>query len=216
MIDKENEPQQNQLDKIEEGNEIIAENEEENYEEEDAEKIISELQEKISQLEKTNKELKSKLDSFTKKQNLNTQIFGRLAAAGLKKKFGLKVDVSKLQNNSVKIAELMKEKEELQQNNENMLDMLTEKEIENEELNEKFENYKLEVQKEKEKDMEKIRALEEKIESMEAPKNDTSFFKVLLEFDAQKEKLKQQLKDYARIEQDLNQQINEKDIQIKK
>ena len=48
----------------------------------------------------------------------------------------------------------MKEKDELQQINEKMLDMLTEKELENDELNEKLENYKLEVKIENEKNLE--------------------------------------------------------------
>ena len=46
--------------------------------------------------------------------------------------------------------------------------MLKEKELENDELNEKLENYKLEVKKENEK---QIKILEEKIEDLENSKN---------------------------------------------
>ena len=204
-------------DEIGERNEIIAENENENenYDEESAEKIISELQEKIDNLEKTNKELKTKVDSFTKKQNLNSNILMGIATLGLKKKFGL--NIPKLQNDSVKIAEIMKEKEDLQQINEKMLDMLTEKELENDELNEKFENYKLEVKKENEKNLEQIKTLEERIESMENSQNENNnVFKMLFEFEAQKSKLKEEIKDHEKNEYDLNQQIEEKESKIKK
>ena len=69
---------------------------------------------------------------------------------------------------SIRVAEIMKEKDELQQIDEKMWDMLTEKELENDELNEKLENYKLEMKKEKEK---QIKILEEKIEDLENSKN---------------------------------------------
>ena len=64
----------------------------------------------------------------------------------------------------------MNEKDELQQINEKMLDMLTEKELDNDELNEKLENYKLEMKKKKEKNLEQIKILEEKIKDLENSK----------------------------------------------
>ena len=199
-------------------NEIIAENENENDDEEkeeSAEKIISELQEKIDNLEKTNKELKTKVDSFSKKQNIKGSFLMGIASLGLKKKFGL--SLPKIQNDSVRIAEIMKEKEDLQQINEKMLDMLTEKELENDELNEKFENYKLEVKKENEKNLEQIKTLEERIESMENSQNENNnIFKMLFEFEAQKTKLKDEIKEHEKNEYDLNQQIEEKESKIKK
>ena len=45
----------------------------------------------------------------------------------------------RLYYDSIRVAEIMKEKDELQQINEKMWNMLTEKELENDELNEKLE-----------------------------------------------------------------------------
>ena len=209
IIDKKDEA--NQLDEIKEGNENYEEDEEE-----DANKLISDLQSKIVLLENSNKELKNKLESITRKQTLNSGLLMKMAAVGLKKKFTFKSDVSKLQNDSVKLAEIMKEKDDLQQINEKMLDMLTEKELENDELNEKFENYKLEVKMENEKNMEQIKALEEKIEALENSRDENNLDEVLLEYDNQKEKYKQQINTYTKLEQELNDQLEEKDNKIKK
>ena len=85
-----------------------------------------------------------------------------MAAAGFKRKLLLS------KNDSIRVAEIMKEKDELQQINEKMWDMLTEKELENDELNEKLENYKSEMKKENEK---QIKILEEKIEDLKNSKN---------------------------------------------
>ena len=71
-----------------------------------------------------------------------------MAAAGFKRKLLLS------KNDQIRVAEIMNEKDELQQINEKMLDMLTEKELDNDELNEKLENYKLEVKIENEKNLE--------------------------------------------------------------
>jgi hypothetical protein len=64
----------------------------------------------------------------------------RLASFDLRKKFELK---NSNDNDSIKWAMINKEKNELQEINEKMLYMLTEKELENDDLNEKFENFKL-------------------------------------------------------------------------
>ena len=49
---------------------------------------------------------------------------------------------------SIRVTEIMKEKDELQQINERMWDMPTEKELENDELDKKLENYKFKVKTE--------------------------------------------------------------------
>ena len=54
-----------------------------------------------------------------------------------------------------------KEKNELQEINEKMLYMLTEKELENDDLNEKFENFKLEVKIQNKELVDKIKQKEE-------------------------------------------------------
>ena len=58
-----------------------------------------------------------------------------------------------------------------------MLYMLTEKELENDDSNEIFENYILEVKMENEKNEDIIRNLEEKIETLEISKNDNKLIR---------------------------------------
>ena len=156
--------------------EKIDDNESENEEldeekEENANKIISDLLEKIVLLEKTNKDLKNKIESLTKKQTLNSSILTKIETVGLRK-FTLKSD---LQKDSVKLAEITKEKDELQQINEKMLDMLTENELEIDDLNKKLEDCKLEAKIQNEKNLEQIKALEERIESLENTEKDNEF-----------------------------------------
>ena len=121
---------------------------------------------------------------------------------------------NKGKDDAVKMAEIMKVKDELQLINEKMLDMLTEKEIENDELNEKFENYKLEVKIENEKNLEYIKELEEKIEALENANNEIQFEEFINEYEKQKEDLNEQINEYNKLEKDLNNQIEEKDEKI--
>ena len=197
--------------------EKIAENESENEEldeekEENANKIISDLLEKNVLLEKTNKDLKNKIESLTKKQTLNSSILTKIATVGLRK-FTLKSD---LQKDSVKLAEITKEKDELQQINEKMLDMLTENELEIDDLNKKLENYKLEAKIQNEKNLEQIKALEERIESLENTEKDNEFDEVFNEYENNKVKLQKQISGFTKLEEELNYQLDEKDKKIKK
>lgn len=197
--------------------EKIAENESENEEfdeekEENANKIISDLLEKIVLLEKTNKDLKNKIESLTKKQTLNSSILTKIATVGLRK-FTLKSD---LQKDSVKLAEITKEKDELQQINEKMLDMLTENELEIDDLNKKLENCKLEAKIQNEKNLEQIKALEERVESLENTEKDNEFDEVFNEYENNKVKLQKQISGFTKLEEELNYQLDEKDKKIKK
>ena len=197
--------------------EKIAENESENEEfdeekEENANKIISDLLEKNVLLEKTNKDLKNKIESLTKKQTLNSSILTKIATVGLRK-FTLKSD---LQKDSVKLAEITKEKEELQQINEKMLDMLTENELEIDDLNKKLEDCKLEAKIQNEKNLEQIKALEERIESLENTEKDNEFDEVFNEYENNKVKLQKQISGFTKLEEELNYQLDEKDKKIKK
>ena len=197
--------------------EKIAENESENEEldeekEENANKIISDLLEKNVLLEKTNKDLKNKIESLTKKQTLNSSILTKIATVGLRK-FTLKSD---LQKDSVKLAEITKEKEELQQINEKMLDMLTENELEIDDLNKKLEDCKLEAKIQNEKNLEQIKALEERIESLENTEKDKEFDEVFNEYENNKVKLQKQISGFTKLEEELNYQLDEKDKKIKK
>ena len=197
--------------------EKIAENESENEEldeekEENANKIISDLLEKIVLLEKTNKDLKNKIESLTKKQTLNSSILTKIETVGLRK-FTLKSD---LQKDSVKLAEITKEKDELQQINEKMLDMLTENELEIDDLNKKLEDCKLEAKIQNEKNLEQIKALEERIESLENTEKDNEFDEVFNEYEINKVKLQKQISGFTKLEEELNYQLDEKDKKIKK
>ena len=135
---------------------------------------------------------------------------------GLRKKFTLKKDITQKKYDDVKVAEIIKEKEHLQEMNENMLDMLTEKEIENEDLNQKFENYKLEAKMQNEKDLEQITNLEKEIELLKNAKEISPYEEIDEEYKRHKEQLQQQINYYNKLETDLNKQIREKDDKIKK
>ena len=200
------------LDGTEESNKNLIDNENNaEKKEETSDKTILELKNRISQLEEKNKDLKTKVSKFTKKQSLSTMLFVGTAATRFRKKILL---WNKGKDDAVKIAEIMKEKDELQLINEKMLDMLTEKEIENDELNEKFENYKLEVKIENEKNLEYIKELEEKIEALENANNEIQFEEFINEYEKQKEDLNEQINEYNKLEKDLNNQIEEKDEKI--
>ena len=180
------------------------------------EKLILDLQEKIIFLEKENKALKNKVESITKKDALNNTIIMKMSMVGLRKKFTLKKDITQKKYDDVKVAEIIKEKEHLQEMNENMLDMLTEKEIENEDLNQKFENYKLEAKMQNEKDLEQITNLEKEIELLKNAKEISPYEEIDEEYKRHNEQLQQQINYYNKLETDLNKQIREKDDKIKK
>ena len=180
------------------------------------EKLILDLQEKIIFLEKENKALKNKVESITKKDALNNTIIMKMSMVGVRKKFTLKKDITQKKYDDVKVAEIIKEKEHLQEMNENMLDMLTEKEIENEDLNQKFENYKLEAKMQNEKDLEQITNLEKEIELLKNAKEISPYEEIDEEYKRHNEQLQQQINYYNNLETDLNKQIREKDDKIKK
>ena len=173
--------------------------------EEDPEKIISELQEKIMRLEKMNNDLKSKNEDLKKNNIENDSVMKKMGHVGMRRKLTSQGTFKQVQNDSLKIAELIKEKDDLQEINEKMLDLLTEKELENEDLNQKFEDYKLEVKLENEKNLEKIQSLEDKIDLLENAKGGTIYDidEVVNEYNKSKDSLKQQINDYSKIEQDL-------------
>ena len=120
-------------------------------------------------------------------------------------------------NNSMQIAEIIKEKDDLQLMNEKMLDMLTDKEMENEDLLEKIENYKLAAKLEVEKYLEKIQSLEDKIASLEYSNGSKYDIDSLVhEYNNYKERLKRQINEYIKNEENLTQQIAYKDRMIQK
>ena len=215
MSDEEKAFSKDPFEEIKETEEYEVNNEEENLYEEIEENEENEtnidLKEKISNLEKTNQELKEKIESMTKKQNLHNSMYLRMSSIGLKRTLSPKND---LQSDSAKFAQITKEKDDLHQMNENMLDMLTEKELELEDLNVKFEKYKSEAETEKEKYMLQIKSLEGKIKTLENSIEENNFEEVFNQYEIQKERLKSQLDDYKQLEEELNNQIEEKDQKI--
>ena len=86
------------LDGTEESNKNLIDNENNaEKKEETSDKTILELKNRISQLEETNKDLKSKVSKFTKKQSLSTMLFVGTAATRFRKKYccGIKAKMTR-------------------------------------------------------------------------------------------------------------------------
>ena len=195
--------------------------EEEGEEEEDEEsnKIILELREKVLRLEKMNSDLKEKINDLKKNKIENDSIMRKLTSVGNRRKIDIRSGSGNIQNN-LKMAELIKEKDDLQEMNEKMLDLLTEKEIENEDLQQKFDNYKLEVKMENDKNLEKIQNLENKIELLENSKDGTTTMididEIIKEYDKSKDKYKQQINELTKSEEELKSKLDLKERSIEK
>lgn len=222
MEDKDNKTNKNlpisSLEQIDEKNELFEPINEVEDEEMDPDNKIAELQQKIISLEKQNKDLHSKNQGLTKNNNLNSSILLRMSLVGPRRKLrASQRNFSIANDDSIKLAEIMKEKDDLQQMNEKMLDLLTDKELENEDLIQKLENYKLETKIENDKNLEKIQSLEEKIAILENTKGSTyDIDEIINEYNNYKERLKRQLNECAKTEENLKQQIDMKDRTIQK
>ena len=191
-----------------------------NDDEEDPEKVIADLQEKVMRLEKMNKDLRSRNEGLKKNNIENNSTMNRMSLVGLRRKFTSQGNFNEVQNDSVKLAEIIKEKDDLQEINEKMLDLLTDKELENEDLLQQLENYKLEMKIEKEKNLEKIQNLEDKIVALENSKEGSGgafdIDDIINEYNNYKERIKKQINEYTKNEEDLKQQIEMKDRAIQR
>ena len=98
-------------------------------------------------LEKMNNDLKAKNEDLKKNNIENNSLMNKMSHVGLRRKFTVQTTLKKAEDDSVKMAEIVKQKDDLQEINEKMLDLLTEKEMENEDLAQKLENYKMEAKK---------------------------------------------------------------------
>ena len=206
------------LEEIDEIYETVNEDNED-LKEEDPEKIIADLQQKIIRLEKMNNDLRSKNEGLTKNNIENNSVMTRMSLVGLRRKFTSQGTFNQVQNDSIKLAEIIKEKDDLQEINEKMLDLLTDKELENEELVQKLENYKLEAKLENEKNLEKIQNLEDKIVMLENSKGGNGAFDIddiINEYNNYKERLKKQINEYIKNEEELKQQLEMKDRSIQR
>ena len=187
---------------------------------EEPDKVIADLQEKVMRLEKTTADLKAK-NEILKKENIeNTSLMKKMGYVGQRRKFTTQKAGENAEEDSVTIAKLTNEKDDLQEINEKMLDLLKEKELEIENLNQRFENYKMEAKIENDKNMEKIKELEDKVEILEAEKekgeNNHDLDDIVEECNKAKEKLRQQINDYAKTVDDLKSKVDLKDRAIQK
>ena len=206
------------LEQIDEKNELFESINEAEEEEMDPDSKIAELQQKIINLEKLNRDLQSKNQGLTKNNNFNSSILLRISMVNPRRKLkSSQRNFSNIKEDSIKFAEIMKEKDDLQQMNEKMLDLLTDKELENEDLLQKLENFKFETKIENDKNLEKIQSLEEKIAILENSKGDTyDIDDIINEYNNYKERLKRQLNECSKNEENLKQQIEMKDRTIKR
>ena len=187
---------------------------------EDPEKVIAELQEKVMRLEKTNEDLKAK-NEILKKENIdNMSLMKKMSYVGQRRKFTVLKGGENAEEDAVIIAKLTNERDDLQEINEKMLDLLKEKELDIENLNQRFENYRMEVRIENDKNMERIRDLEDKVELLEIEKengyNQQDIDDIVAECNKVKEKLRRQINEYIKNIVDLKSKINLKDRAIQK
>ena len=184
----------------------------------DPKQIISDLTNKIILLEKVNNDLKAKNENLIKNNFKNKSLGLKSSLIGMKLGLASQILMKKANSDSSKLADMIKEKEDLQEINEKMLDLLTEKELENEDLMEKLKNYELKSKLEIEQNEEKIRSLEEKLKFLEDSKdsNTQDIDDIINEYTSFQEKLKLQIKELSSKEEELIEQNNLKETTIQK
>jgi chromosome segregation ATPase len=182
------------------------------------EKMVADLQEKIMRLEKMNQDLKAKSDDLQKENIENASLMKKMGYVGQRRKFTVTGANQDQQDDSVTIAKLTKEKDDLQEINEKMLDLIKEKEVEITDLGHRIESVKMEAKIESDKNMETIRNLEDKVEMLENEKNGNTndIDDVVDECNKAKEKLRQQINEYSKEIEDLRTKIDLKDRTIQK
>ena len=182
----------------------------------DPHEIIFTLRQKIDQLEDQVENLRKKNDELRKDNIQNNSKLQKISHIGIRKNFTLG---GKENLDSVKMAEIVKEKNDLQEINENMLNMLTEKEIENEELQENFNIYKNEIKLEVQKYIDTIDKLETKIGKLEEneqnKKNfDNNLDEIIKEYNRYKERVEKSLNDHLKKEEELVIELEKKESQL--
>lgn len=205
------------LEKIMEGDEEnYGTNKETKEDTNDSQETIPSLKAKIEKLENQIIDLREKNDTLKKANIQNSTRLRKMSFVGVRRKFtfGTKGGEDKM-----KMAELAKEKSDLQGINEKMLNMLTDKEMEIEELEENFENFKTDMKVQIEKYLETIDDLEEKLVSMEEAnlkkKNtDHTLDDIILEYNKYKERMDKSIKEHIKKEEELNGELESKDIVI--
>ena len=184
----------------------------------DPKQIISDLTNKIILLEKANNDLKAKNENLVKNNFKNKSLGLKSSLIGMKLGLASQILMKKANSDSSKLADMIKEKEDLQEINEKMLDLLTEKELENEDLIEKLKNNELNSKIEIEQNLEKINTLKEKIKSLENYKESTvkEIDDIVEEYTSFQEKLKSHIEELTLKEKELLSENNLKETQIQK
>ena len=175
--------------------------------------IISNLKKKIILLETQIINLKKKNDILTKENIENDSKMKRMSFIGTRRHFCFG---SPIEKNNIEFAELIKEKNDLQEINEKMLNMLTEKELENEELQENFDKYKTNIKLDIEKYLEIINELQEKVgiyeENIQNKENfDNNLDEIIKEYNSYKERMEKSLNEYIKKEEELKMELDKKD-----
>ena len=126
-----------------------------------------------------------------------------------RRKFSVGIKVDK----SMQITELLKEKNDLQEMNENMLNLLTEKELENEDLQEKFQDYKEEIKIEIKNYIDTIEELEGKLSESGMTKEDfdNKIEEIIKEYNRYKERMEESIRQSINKEEKLNNKLDKKD-----
>ena len=173
-----------------------------------SQEIISDLKEKINELENQIINLRKKNEYFENNFKLK-----RFSCIGTRRKIFIGLNG---ENNNIEISKLIKEKNDLQEMNEKMLNMLTEKEIENEELMENFDNYKTNIKDEIKNYLDMIKELQEKSEIYENHIQKKENFEekleeMIKEYNSYKERMEKSLNDYIKKEEDLNLELENKE-----
>ena len=207
--------------------EKIHENDEDNYstnketkdnlDDLDHQELITNLRNKVKELEDQIINLRLKNDELTRSNIQNDSKMRKMSFVGIRRKFTFGSGNKGV--DSVKLAELLKEKSDLQEINEKMLNMLTDKELENDELQENFDKYKSEMKIEIQKYIDTIEELEDKIDVMEETnlKNqnfDNNLDEIVNEYNKYKERMENKINEHIKKEEELKTEIEDKESTI--
>ena len=174
---------------------------------------INNLKRKIKELENQIINLRKKNEILIKDNIENDSRLKRMSYIGTRSRFTFGI---KNENNKIEIAELVKEKNDLQEINEKMLNMLTDKELENEELQEKFDTYKMNIKNEIQNYLDIINELEEKNQifenNIQSKENfEKNIDEILQEYNSYKERMEKSLSEYIKKEEEMNIELENKE-----
>ena len=182
----------------------------------DPNELVTNLRLKIEQLEEQVLNLRKKNDELKKDNIQNNSKIRRMSFVGNRKNFTLGNTDNEIK---IKMAVLLKEKNDLQEINENMLNMLTEKELENQELQENFTNYKNQIKSEVQKYIDTIEKLQEKIGTLEENSQnkenyDKNLDEIIGEYQRYKERMEKSLNETLKKKDELVVELQDKEMRI--